>query len=410
MVRVSLPATTSNRHLKACERDERFRRKPWPGSGDVHRASPPGDEPGTSQGTTSEASSSRKEQRHHRKRKKQEDSSSSSRILRSSRGRPLRPKILPDDVARLDDVSRRKDGLRRKAKSSVAFGRASNAVRSATSSEGATVAITVYEVQSGQSQNTRPDTSQEPDGASQVPISRTSEGTRKTTSTGLPAASGAYRISTEESRGRNSGASHQQPSSTLSQLAINVPQESPGVLECDAFNTSASIAQTPLESGFGYNSEESPGGDEIHDASLSTPLFDLGEGTSMSSAAQSISGYNSQSFALGDDDAHADAFSESQVHGRNQSLFMGAPPMDPSVPGTSRSNLQGHQEPGPSLPEDSLFTIDPNEETGSSLPQHAGDEIDEIDLRAIEGALDSDEDEQCTDERRGDSPSEHIEE
>ena len=304
-------------------------------------------------------------------------------------------------------MTKRKDGLKRKAKSSVKFGRASKAVRSAASSESATVAITVYEVQSGQPQNQRQGSTHAPSTSSQVP----SKGIKKTPTAGIPAASGAYRLSSNDSRGRGPGTSHQQPSSTLSQLAI--PQESPsapGVLDCDAFTTSTSIPQTPLESGFGYNSEESPGGNEIHDPALSNSLFDLGEGTSMASSSQSMSGYNHQSFALGDDETHSDAFSESQVHGRSQSLFMGAPPMDPSVPGTSRSNLQGHQEAGHSLPEEPLFTIDPNEEAGSSLPQHTGDEIDEIDLRAIEGALDSDEDEQCTDERRGDSPSEHIEE
>eukprot|EP00057_Strongylocentrotus_purpuratus_P001852 XP_003723338.1 PREDICTED: uncharacterized protein LOC100891124 [Strongylocentrotus purpuratus] len=461
-----------SRHLKSCERYERFRRKPWPGSNSLDSmtgvVSSTSDERHLVRPMAPEEAVEQQEYIPARRRHQMEEvqEATSSRVLRSSRGRPIRPKPVPTYMAELvSPPSRGQGSAKRKKRVPRKVSRLPDADADSGSMATHTVSVTLYEVQSDSSQAIGQAIGQQTSSLRRLVHDTISEETKETIPSDHSASITVYGVRGEETEGSTDPSTdQQQPCSTLSQLAISVPQESPIVLDCDNFVSSSSVTRSHLESSYPYTSSDTPGDDEIHDGSLTTPLFDLGESPSMSSAVQSMPAYNSQSFSLEEeDDSHSDAFAGSQEHcssarslfmtdaaisdsvarsssqsldhqthvdslaednhadafsggsrehcPSSQSLFMTDSTMPDSVASTSSQSL-GHQAHGSSLAEDSLFSMDPSDEAGTSLPQHAGDSMNDIgvDLRAIERVLDSDDEEQCTDERRGDSPSENIEE
>ncbi|XP_041452727.1 uncharacterized protein LOC121405828 [Lytechinus variegatus] len=454
-----------SRHLKSCERYERFRRKSWPNSLDSI-AGVVGQASGERQFVRPIAPGAMQEIIPARRRRQPPEGQegTSSRILRSSRGRPIKPKPVPSYMAQLVSPPARGLGsAKRKKRVPRKVSQLPNRELD-SGSLAHTVSVTLYEVQPGNTQEIGPGVGPPTDGVQQMVQSAIPEKTKPTIPPDHSSSMSVYAVQGETSEGStNMAVDQQQQCSTLSQLAISVPQESSIVLDCDNYVSSSSVAQPHLQSSYAYTSSDPQGDDGIHDGSLTTPLFDLGEGPTMSSAVQVMPTYNSQSFSLEEEeDSHSDAFAGPQEHcNPSGSFFMTDAPMsDPvassssqslrhqthvdslaednhagtfaearehcppapalfmtdtampdSVASTSSQNL-GHGGHRSSLTEDSLFSMDPSDETGTSLSQHTGDSIDDIsvDLRAIERALDSDEEEPCTDERRGDSPSENIEE
>ncbi|XP_071494226.1 uncharacterized protein [Diadema antillarum] len=385
-----------NRHLFSCEREERFNRRPWPGAvptATLAEGLAPMDVLAVEEERLARVPSRRKGW----KQKLQEEPSPPP-VLRSSRGRPIRPRILPNEVTGLDHALPK--SKRRHRATAVA-------VKSESSGSCSRRFLAVPGVRSSDPQS-RQGLHYTCSSSSSIPpvaLPRRSEVTRRMALPGSAQMSVAvYGVqdSTLHVRG-------QQSSSTLSQLALTVPQESPMSLDCDTFSHASVVNPSQLEPSYSYPSASSTS--EMHESPLTAPLFDLGEGSTMSAGPQSMAAYNPQSFSLSD--SHTDSFSETQVHcSTPQPLFMTESTLPDSTGGTSGQGcISDHPTPATTLTEDSLFGIDPGEGSSSAMPQPTGDGMDDItvDLHAIEGALDSDDD-QCTDERRGDLPSEHIEE